>query len=281
MNYKQLMAFDIPDIHQEYSVFDTIRYALSVGIGQDQLDPWQLQFANESNGPAVIPSFCTVLGHPGFWLGDPRTSVNATKLVHAAQEIKIENSIPSSGTVIGKTQIKDVVDKGSAKGALLYLEKKLLDKISGNLLATERRTIMLRGDGGYDGPSGVIPSAPPGPSGSTLASITIQTRPEQALLYRLNGDPNPLHIDPDIAKAAGFEKPILHGLCTFGIACQAILQTILNSDLSKFGGMSARFSAPVFPGDTILIESWENGAFQATAIEREKIVLSNGFVTRK
>jgi len=281
VNYDKLMAFNIPDVQQDFSELDTIRYAISVGIGQNQLDPWQLQFVDESNGPQVIPSFCTVLGHPGFWLGDPGTTVNATKLVHAAQEIRIENPIPSSGTVIGKTKITDIVDKGSNKGAFLYLEKKLTDKISGKLLATEKRTIMLRGDGGYNGPSGNIPPLPPNPSGPALPSIRIQTRPEQALLYRLNGDPNPLHIDPKVAQKAGFDKPILHGLCTFGIACQSLLQTIFNDDPTRFSSMSARFSAPVFPGDTILIEAWENGSFQATAIEREKIVLSNGYVTSK
>ena len=140
---------------------------------------------------------------------------------------------------------------------------------------------MLRGDGGYNGPSGNIPPLPPNPSGPALPSIRIQTRPEQALLYRLNGDPNPLHIDPKVAQKAGFDKPILHGLCTFGIACQSLLQTIFNDDPTRFSSMSARFSAPVFPGDTILIEAWENGSFQATAIEREKIVLSNGYVTSK
>lgn len=281
MNYEQLIAFDIPDVHQEFSVFDAIRYALSVGVGHNQLDPWQLQFTNEAYGPEVIPSFCTVLGHPGFWLGDSRTTVNATKLVHATQEITIENPIPSSGTVIGKTRITDIVDKGATKGALLYLEKSLSDKKTGKLLATERRTIMLRGDGGYRGPSGKVPPPPPQPSGKLLPSVTIHTRPEQALLYRLNGDLNPLHIDPEIATAAGFAKPILHGLCTFGIACQALINIFFDGDLNQFGTMSARFSAPVFPGDTIVIQAWENGTFQATAIEQNVVVLSNGFITPK
>ena len=281
MDYNRLMDFDIPPVRQEFSEFDCIRYAISIGLGHDQLDPWHLSFVDESKNLNVMPSFCTVLGHPGFWLADPRTTVNAKKLVHGEQTITIEKPIPRSGAVIGKTRIVNIVDKGKDKGALLYLEKLLRDEVSGDLIATEKRTIMLRGDGGYEGPSGSIPEPPPEPSGEPMKSVTIQTRPEQALLYRLNGDPNPLHIDPVAARAAGFDKPILHGLCTFGIACQAMVKIFFEADINRLGTMSARFSAPVFPGDTILLEAWENGTFQAKALEQNKVVLQNGFLTSK
>ena len=279
MNYDALMGFEIPEARQTYGPLDAVRYALSIGLGHDPLDPWQLQFVDDRKGPRIVPSFCSVLGHPGFWLADPRTTVDARRLVHAEQGFTLKRPIPSAGTVVGKTRIVDVVDKGAAKGALLYLEKDLRDADSGDAIATETRTLMLRGDGGYDGPSGTLRSAPEEPGGDPDLTVAVATRPEQALLYRLNGDPNPLHLDPAVAQQAGFDRPILHGLCTFGIACHAVLRALAGDDSEALRSMSARFSAPVFPGETVELEMWRNGAFRARATDRDVFVLRNGLAT--
>ncbi|MCY4480087.1 MAG: MaoC/PaaZ C-terminal domain-containing protein [Rhodospirillales bacterium] len=276
MNYDALMGFEIPEARQTYGPLDAVRYALSIGLGRDPLDPWQLQFVDDHKGPRIVPSFCSVLGHPGFWLADPRTTVDAGRLVHAEQGFSLQKPIPVGGTVVGETRIVDVVDKGAAKGALLYLEKTLRDADTGLVIATETRTLMLRGDGGYDGPPGTPRPAPKEPGDDPDRAVAIATRPEQALLYRLNGDPNPLHLDPSIAQEAGFERPILHGLCTFGIACHAILRALAADDPGALRSMSARFSAPVFPGETVEVEMWRSGAFRARAVERDVFVLRNG-----
>ena len=273
------MGFEIPEARQTFGPLDAVRYALSIGLGHDPLDPWQLQFVDDRKGPRIVPSFCSVLGHPGFWLANPRTTVDAGRLVHAEQGFRLEKPIPSAGTVVGKTRVVDVVDKGAAKGALLYLEKDLHDADSGDVIATEARTLMLRGDGGYDGPSGIPRSAPEEPGGDPDCTVAVETRPEQALLYRLNGDPNPLHLDPAVAQQAGFDRPILHGLCTFGIACHAVLRALAGDDSQSLRGMSARFSAPVFPGETVEVEMWRNGAFRARVVERDDFVLRNGLAT--
>ena len=279
MNYEALTSFAIPEARQTFGPLDAVRYALSIGLGRDPLDAWQLQFADDHKGPRIVPSFCSVLGHPGFWLADPRTTVDAGRVVHAEQGFSLNKPIPSAGTVVGQTRIVDIVDKGAAKGALLYLEKTLSDADTGAVIATDTRTIMLRGDGGYDGPSGAPRPAPEEPDGDPDRTVAVATRPEQALLYRLNGDPNPLHLDPVVAQKAGFERPILHGLCTFGIACHAILRAFAADDPGSLQGISARFSAPVFPGETVEVEMWESGAFRARAVERDVLVLRNGLAT--
>ena len=279
MKYDALMGFEIPEARQTFGPLDAVRYALSIGLGRDPLDPWQLQFVDDHKGPRIVPSFCSVLGHPGFWLADPRTTVDAGHVVHAEQGFSLKAPIHSAGTVVGKTRIVDIVDKGAAKGALLYLEKTLSDTDTGAIIATETRTIMLRGDGGYDGPSGTPRFAPEEPAGEPDLTVAIATRPEQALLYRLNGDPNPLHLDPAVARLAGFDRPILHGLCTFGIACHAVLRALGADDPGSLRSMSARFSAPIFPGETVEVQMWRNGAFRARAVERDVLVLRNGLAT--
>ena len=279
MNHEALTSFAIPEVRQTFGPLDAVRYALSIGLGHDPLDPWQLQFVDDHKGPRIVPSFCSVLGHPGFWLANPRTTVDAGRIVHAEQGFSLNKPIPNAGTVVGETRIVDIVDKGAAKGALLYLEKMLRDVDTGAVIATETRTIMLRGDGGYDGPSGTPRPAPEKPDDQPDHTVAVATRPEQALLYRLNGDPNPLHLDPAVAQKAGFEKPILHGLCTFGIACHALLRAFASDDPEALRGMSARFSAPVFPGENVEVEMWRNGAFRARAVERDVFVLCNGLAT--
>ncbi|MBX6746398.1 MAG: MaoC family dehydratase, partial [Acetobacteraceae bacterium] len=183
------------------------------------------------------------------------------------------------GEIIGRSRVTGLVDRGEGKGALMYSEREVIDARTGEKLATLTSTSFLRGDGGFGGPSGPVRQPHPEPERTPDLTLDLATRPEQALIYRLNSDLNPLHIDPQVAKAAGFPRPILHGLCTFGTVCHALLRSLCDYDTARFGRMELRFSSPVFPGETIRTEIWreEGGAaFRARVVERDKVVVSNG-----
>lgn len=276
MDYRKLTGFEIPLARTLYGPRDAALYALTLGAALDPADDRALDHLTDTRGPAVLPSYCVVLGHPGFWLADPRTSVDATRLVHVEEEFELLHPIPPQGEVIGRTRISDVVDKGRDKGALLYLCKEVTDVVSGTLLARVHRALLLRADGGYDGPSGRPRRAPTPPATPPDMVREIPVRPEQALLYRLNGDPNPLHLEPEAAKSAGFDRPILHGLCTFGMCFATAFMALAEGRAERVRGFGARFTAPVFPGDTLRVEMWRDGAVQARVCERDEIVLARG-----
>jgi acyl dehydratase len=220
-----------------------------------------------------------VLGYPGFWLRDPATGVDALRLVHGEQAVTLHAPLPVEGEVIGRSRVTGIVDRGEGKGALLYSERVILDAATGEKLATLEQTTFLRGDGGYGGPSGPVRKPAPEPEGAPAVTLDLPTRPEIALLYRLNGDHNPLHSDPATAAKAGFPRPILHGLATFGIVGRALLRTVCGGDPARFGRMACRFSAPVFPGETIRTEIWPlpgGAAFRARVVERDVVVVGNG-----
>jgi acyl dehydratase len=180
--------------------------------------------------------------------------------------------------VIGRSRVTNIVDKGE-KGSLLFSERDIFDKKSGILLATLSQTAVLRGNGGYGGPTGVMLTPHKLREHTPDIVLDIKTLPQAALIYRLSGDFNPLHADPEVAKAAGFDRPILHGLCTFGIAGRAILRTCCGNNPLRLNKIHARFSSPVFPGETIRTEMWRNGetvSFRARSLERDQVVLNNG-----
>ncbi|WP_424139779.1 MaoC/PaaZ C-terminal domain-containing protein [Roseomonas chloroacetimidivorans] len=276
IEYETLRNFPIPEMRQRVTPRDAVFYALSVGLGQDPMDQRQLDFVDAHRRLRVLPSMAVVLGHPGFWLANPATGVDAVRLVHGEQTITLHHPLPAEGEIIGRTRVTGLVDKGEGKGALLYSEKEIRDAATGTLLATTGSTTFLRGDGGFGGPSG--PVKPPNPMPDTPPDMILDlpTRPEQALYYRLNGDDNPLHADPKVAERAGFPRPILHGLCTLGVVAHALLRVLGNYEPASMKSLSLRFSAPVFPGETIRTEIWRNGAFRARAVERDVVVVNNG-----
>ncbi len=257
---------------------DTILYAL--GVGADELD-----FVYEE-GLKPLPTMIGVLAYPGFIWRDPAFGLDWQKIVHAEQEIVRHMPIPVEGRFDGETRVDAVVDKGADRGAIIYHTREIVDG-SGNLVATSRAATMARGDGGFD-PSGgdaapwetiTLPDAEPD------ATMTLPSEVTQALVYRLSGDLNPLHIDPEVAKAAGFDRPILHGMCTFGIVGRALLKVVCDNDPDRFHAMRCRFSAPVYPGDSIRTEIWRSepgvACFQAVAEERGVVVLKTGKFTYK
>jgi len=276
--YDKLMALDIPQGEQAYGPKDCILYALGVGLGQDPMDEDQLAFVYEKN-LKVLPTMGAVLGHPGFWMRDLKTCVDWVRIVNGEQGVRLHQPLKPQNTVIGRQRILEVVDKGAGKGALVFTERKVTDKATGEPIATVTQTTFCRADGGFGGPPRQTPEPHPIPSRAPDAVCDLTTRPETALIYRLSGDRNPLHCEPAVARAAGFDRPIAHGLGNFGFAGHAVLKTMCGYDPQKLVSFACRFSAPVFPGETLRTEMWRDGAvvsFRTRVVERDVIAVNNG-----
>lgn len=280
MNVDYVRNWASPEITQTYTEKDTILYGLSMGYGSDPIDADQLAFVYE-NGLRAVPTMATTLCHPGFWIGDPQTGVNAKMVVHGEHLMHFHAPLPTSGTVRGTTRVTDIVDKGKDRGAIVITEREIVEVNSGRPIATIEQATMCRGDGGFSGTALASgkPAAPQPALGSPDAEYDIPTIPQAALLYRLNADPNPLHADPKVAAAAGFDRPILHGLCTYGIAARAILQLCCANKPERLKRLSVRFTAAVFPGETIRTEIWtaaDQVRFRCTIPQRGVVAISNG-----
>ena len=279
LSYEQLMGLDLPDAVSTYTQRDTMLYALGIGLGADPMDEKQLSYVYE-DGLQAMPSMAVVLAHPGMWIKDPKYGLDWVKAVHGEQGFVIHKPpLPVAATVIGQTKVTAVVDKGKDKGAVMFAERYILDQASGERIATLTQSYFLRGDGGFGGPSGPTPPVHTLPESAPEKTLALPTLERAALIYRLSGDYNPLHADPRVGKAAGFPRPILHGLCTFGVATHAIVASYCDYQGSRLTAMQARFSSPVYPGETIRTEMWRQGSvvsFRARVVERDVVVLNNG-----
>jgi acyl dehydratase len=276
IDYQKLKNWPIPTIEQRYTERDTMLYALGLGCGADPIDREDLRFVYE-DGLRALPMMGVVLAGPGFWLKDPATGVDWKKVLHGEQGLILHQPLPASGTVTGASRITEIIDRGD-KGAFLYSERVVVDA-TGQKLCTLTSTTVLRGDGGFGGPTGPAPEPHPLPPRAPDLAVDLPTLLQAALIYRLSGDYNPLHADPEVAKAVGFPRPILHGLCTFGVAGRALLKACCGNDPTRLREMRLRFSAPVLPGETIRTELWRDGAvvsFRARVVERDVVVLNNG-----
>lgn len=272
-----LLALDIPDVEHTYTARDTMLYALGIGLGHDPMNEDELTFVYEKDLRA-LPTMTCVLAHSRAWREQP-TGIDWLKVVHGEQSFRIHKPLPASGTLIGKMRITDVVDKGAGRGAVLHTERTLWDKSTGAHIATLVHTTFCRGDGGFGMPKRDSPPPHAIPDRAPDAVCDLPTRPEAALIYRLSGDYNPLHSEPAHAKAAGFPRPILHGLATFGVAGHALLKTLCGYDPARLIAMEGRFSAPVFPGETIRTEMWRDGSivsYRARVAGRDVIAITNG-----
>ena len=254
---------------------DTILYALGVGLGWDPLNDQERDFVYEKDLKPV-PSQAGVVA---WGANAGATGINYLMVVDGERKIVFHKPLPTSGSVVASSRILGAWDKGAGKGAVVVTETDLKDAATGDLMLTITGSTFARGDGGFGGPSEGQPEPHPTPSRAPDLSVDIPTREDQAVIYRLSGDFNPLHIDPAIAKMAGFPKPILHGMCTFGITCRAVLQTYAAFDPKRFKSHQARFSAPVFPGETITVDLWRDGdvvSFEARIKDRGVTVIKNG-----
>ena len=290
------MPIFYPDILQQrtapqtftYGDKDVMLYALGVGMGADPLDENELAFVYERN-LKVVPTAATVLAAnaraaarntppPALPEGHRQSSINFLMVVHGEQKVELHRPLPTYGTFTVESRTTGAFDKGKDKGAVIYNESVWTDE-KGEKVATLTSSTFARGDGGFGGPSEGAPEPHQVPSRPADLSVDIPTRPDQALLYRLNGDRNPLHSDPESARRSGFPRPILHGLCTYGITCRAVLQAITGFDPDQILSHQARFSAPVFPGDLITVDLWRDGkeiSFEARVKQRNATVIKNG-----
>ncbi|MCP5374111.1 MAG: MaoC family dehydratase N-terminal domain-containing protein [Hyphomicrobiales bacterium] len=270
-----------PEVEQTYTTKDAILYALGIGLGHDPLDEAELHYVFEEDGFSAVPTMSIIVAWPGFWVRDPRSGIDWKKVLHGEQGMRLHRPLPAEATVVGRTRVVDILDKGADKGALLYIERTLTDKATGDLLATLTSTTFARGDGGFGGKPGPQPEPHRLPEREPDAVCDLRTLPQQALIYRLSGDPNPLHADPKTATAAGFKAPILHGLCSLGVAGHAVLRTYCGYDARRFKSLRLRFASPVYPGETIRTEMWRDGdevSFRSKVLERDIVVLNNGLV---
>ena len=277
---RSLLEKEFRTIRHTYSAKDCILYALGVGMGMDPLDEDCLPFLYE-DGLKVLPSQAVIMAHPGFWAREDETGLDWVKVLHAGQEIILHKPFPASGTVKATTRVTEVIDKGDRIGALIVSDRVVRDVETGEELSTLITTILARGDGGFGGErkQTARPDAVPVKEPDEICDLP--TLRQQALLYRLSGDYNPLHAVPEIARNAGFREPILHGLCTLGVATHALMKTCCDYDPDRFKRMRLRFSAPVYPGDTIRTEIWRDGAevaFRCKSLEQDKIVINNGYL---
>jgi acyl dehydratase len=275
---EKLLNLAIPTVEQTYTAKDAMLYALGVGLGFDPTDRNQLDFVYEEN-LKVLPTFAVVLAYPGLWMRDLDTGIDAIKVVHGEQGLTLHKPLSPAGAVVGKSRVAGVVDKGEGRGALVMVERRIYAKGSGELIATVAQTAFCRGDGGFGGPSGPTPKPHELPARAPDLVCDLPTSPQAALIYRLSADINPLHADPEVAKAAGFPRPILHGLATYGVAGHALLKAACGYDPARLKSLNARFTAPVYPGETFRTEIWLDGSvasFRTTAIERNVVAISNG-----
>jgi acyl dehydratase len=261
---------------------DVILYHLGIGAGVPPTDAGELEYTYEKS-LKVLPSFVVVAGGrrpssgavSGFKI--PGVEFNLAQLLHGEQDIEIHRPLPTAAETRTTGRVKDVFDKG--KAALVILEYDTSD--AEGPLYTTRMSAFIRGEGGFGGPAGpragnVAPEREPD------GVVESRTLPQQALLYRLNGDKNPLHADPEFAKTAGFDRPIIHGLCSYGIACKAVVDAALGGDPTRVARYQARFAGVAFPGETYLTSWWKEGdriLLSVSSRERGAPIITNAAIT--
>ena len=275
INYDEIMNLTSENVEISYSDKDSILYSLGIGLGNDPMNLNELKYVYE-NSQSVLPSMAT-----NFQYHSPlllKTNINFIMVVHGEQRLSITNALPVSGDFIANARVIGCYDKGPARGAIIEVETTVMNKKNKEEICKLVSTTFARGDGGFGGPDSpkkkiFIPDGEPD------YVCEVSTKPDQALIFRLSGDYNPLHSDPNFAKAAGFEKPILHGMCTYGIACRSLVDEICENDATKLKRFDCRFSSPVYPGETIITEMWKKDKmiyFNSKVKERDKLVIKNG-----
>jgi len=284
LDYHVVKNWIFEEVRYRYTERDCMLYALGIGMGFDPCDARQLRYVYE-DGLHVVPTMAAVMGAPGAWWKDPRTGADATRLVHGEQHLRFYKPLPGAGTVVVSNRVQSLTDKGPGKGALGVVLREIRDQ-QGTLLADSRNVSVLRGDGGFSAAGGLSDPAPDPlprmPERGPDIELQMASLPQAALLYRLSGDYNPLHADPGAAAKAGFARPILHGLATYGMAAHAVLRGVLDYESRRLLGLGLRFTAPVYPGETVRIQIWRESEqllrLRGRVDARDLVVLDHGVV---
>lgn len=277
----KLLAFKAPRTASEWTERQTILYNLGIGFGAAAVEDDQLLRFVLEDGTSSFPTMTAVMGSSGAGslFFDPAMGINMQMMVHGEESIELFAPLPAEGRLLCESSFDGVWDLGEAKGAVLTLSKRLYSP-DGVLIARGQTTTMLRGNGGFGGSAEGAPKARATPERAPDGSAKSITRPEQALIYRLSGDTNPLHSTPSFAHKAGFPGPILHGLCTYGICARVLVSALAENNANRLTYFKVRMSSPVYPGETIRVEWWDEGdgayAFQARVEERDVIVIKGG-----
>jgi len=275
LDYSRIMSLTKSASHQ-WDARDSMLYAFGIGMAENPLDEAELRFVFEKELQAfpTMPVAIALADGPLDYIG-----IDYRYVLHGEQAVTLHRPFPPNGKVRALGRMIGAWDKGPGKGAVFSQEKVLTLEGEDTPLATTITTSFGRAEGGFGGPTEgqpmphVVPDRPPD------RTIDIPTTRRQALLYRLSGDRNPLHADPETARAAGFERPILHGLCTFAICCRAVMQAFCAMDPARIRHHQVRFSAPVLPGDTLQVSMWQDDdiiSFEAHVVERNVTVIRNG-----
>jgi len=283
IDFDALTRWEFEEQQHPFTRRDTILYALGVGLGFPACDPDQLPFLYEEELRA-LPTMAVVLGYRGFWMKDPATGIDWKKVLHSGQAITVYQPLPVDGVITSRLRISALIDKGRDRGAILAVQRQICSD-RGERLATVEQVSLLRGDGGFGRSYGAVEPTPSVPTRPADTIVDLRTFERSALIYRLSGDYNPLHIDPRVAGEAGFPRPILHGLCTFGVIGHALLKGPIAYRTERFHSLKGRFTNPVYPGDTIRTELWMEAArriaIRARALERDVVVFDSGVAELK
>lgn len=277
LSYDDLINCRAEELHFHYSDATMLLYNLSIGLGRDPTNRQELPFIYEQPALCVVPAAAAILGGGGAALLR-NTDINWAMMLHAEQRLKIHRELPPCAKLIGSTRVSEVADKGQNKGALITIEM-VVRLASGEPLYTSENVIFARGNGGCGGPPTSAHTTHRLPDRKPDTVHVSETRPDQALLYRILGDRTPLHADPTAARDAGFPRPILHGLCSYGIACRAILTEVCNYDPGLISEFDARFTSPVYPGERIHTDIWVDGnivSFRCRIEQRNTIAINYG-----
>lgn len=280
MNLEHVLARRFEPVLQAWDARDAALYALALGIGSDPLDDDELPYVFEGRGLRTVPSLCVTLGWPAFWQDDPATGIDWVHILHGEQHVQMHRALPVQGQVRATHRIIAIEDKGLGRGALIHFGIELLDATTNAPLASVRQVQFLRGDGGCGSWGSAPPPCTLPHSWQAEHHIDYRTASQAALLYRLaSRDMMPLHADPAVAREAGYERPISHGLNNLGLACRAVLKQFLPGQPERLQAMSVRFAQPSYPGETIRVElrcDGEEVRFRALALERQVLVLDRG-----
>lgn len=286
LNVDVVKNWAFPVLRQKYTAKDTILYALSLSCGMQGDHPGDLSFVYEKNLQA-IPTLVNNLCHPGFWISDPLTGIDSSRAVHAHHRVDFHSLVPAAGSVRAQTKILDIIDRGSGKGAMLVFGREIYDDSTNILIATIRHSTLCRADGGFSnnpdaGRADAKSVSEQQPDRAPDHVVEYVASPQAALIYRLGADPNPLHIDPAVAKAAGFDRPIMHGLCTFGMVARGAIEFLCGGMASNLRSVEIRFLAPMFPGERLRIE-WTVAAasarYQVRIPDRNSVLIASGSVS--